>query len=78
MIFANGKILPTSEQNRVLNELEDRINETRAKEPLKTETVVNAIDALSRRIECGDFNDLIASLEIDNIDFYVAQAIPSC
>lgn len=75
MIFANGKILPTSEQNRVLNELEDRINETRAKEPLKTETVVNAIDALSRRIECGDFNDLIASLEIDNIDFYVAQAI---
>lgn len=75
MILANGTVYPSSEQDRLLAELEDWINETRRRETLPPDVVINAIDALARRIEAGEFEDLIAGLGIEEVGQYIDQAV---
>ena len=62
MILADGVILGAEEQPCLLDELEDRINHTREKERLDTETVIAAIDQLGRRLAAGEFDGLIEAV----------------
>ena len=62
MILADGVILGREEQSRLLDELEDHINNTRARERLDTETVIAAIDQLGRRLAAGEFDGLIEAV----------------
>lgn len=60
MIFAQGKLLPDTERKTVLDGLEAQLNAVRAGPPLEAETVISAVDALGRRLEGGEFDDLLA------------------
>ncbi len=60
MIFANGRLLPDSEREAVLDGLEGQLNAVRAAPPLETETVVAAVDALGKRLEKGEFAPLLS------------------
>ncbi len=75
MILANGKQYESALQDRLLGELEERINATLAGPGLEPETVIAAIDALGRRVEAGDFDARIAALQIDGAEQYRDLAI---
>ncbi len=60
MIFANGKLLPDTQRQAVLDGLEAELNAVRAGPPLDSETVIAAVDALGRRLEAGEFDALLA------------------
>lgn len=60
MIFANGKFLPDTERATVISNLEEQINATRTGEPLRAEAVINAVDALGKRLKSGEFDPLLA------------------
>lgn len=60
MIFANGTLLPDSERQTLLKDLEEEINATRMAPPLRAETVISAVDELGKRLENGEFNSLLA------------------
>ena len=74
MILANGKVYPSSEQDRILAALEEQINQTRAARPLEMERVISAIDRLGGKVADGTFNARIAQLGIDGIEPYIALA----
>lgn len=74
MILAYGKVYPSSEQNRILSEMEEKINHTRANCKLDIEKVITVIDTLSKKLSDGEYNDLIAEIDLDNIDIYLEQA----
>ena len=59
MILFAGRLYPASEQPRLLDELEDRINGALARGRLSPETVVRAIDRLGNMLRAGELNDLI-------------------
>ncbi len=59
MIFAHGPLLPDSQRAALLSRLEDEINETRAHQSLSPETVIDALDALGKRLEAGEFDALL-------------------
>lgn len=67
MILANGEIYPSSQQGRILDGLEERINATRTSERLDAETVIDAIDQLGKRIAAGEFNELIAPFGLEKM-----------
>lgn len=67
MILADGEIYPSSEQERILDGLEERINATRTCERLEPETVIDAIDQLGQRIAAGEFNELIEQFGLQNM-----------
>ena len=56
MILAKGKLYGEEEREVLLARLEDEINETRVRAPLRSETVIAALDALGRHIENGQFD----------------------
>ncbi len=60
MIFADGRLLPDTEQKAVLNGLEAHLNTVRMGPPLAAETVISAVDALGKRLEAGEFAPLLA------------------
>ena len=60
MIFANGNLLPDSERKTLLAHLEEQINAVRLQEPLRAETVINAVDALGKRLSSGEFDSLLS------------------
>ncbi len=60
MIFAGGKLLRDSDLNPVLGYLEEEIIQTLSGPPLAAETVLDALDALSRELDSGVLDDLIA------------------
>lgn len=60
MIFANGEMLFDSERKTVLDGLEAQLNETRTAPTLEAETVINAVDALGKRLADGEFTPLLA------------------
>lgn len=60
MIFANGKLLPDTQRQTVLNGLEARLNNLRAAPPLEPEMVIAAVDALGKRLEAGEFAPLLS------------------
>ena len=60
MILTGGKLYPDEASGELLSGLEARINAVRAGEPLRTETVISALDALGRQLEAGALNGLLA------------------
>ncbi len=75
MILAKGKCYDSSMQDAILSEMEAQINETLATKTLPMETVIDAIDALSRKLAAGAFDSLLASLSIDGAEVYRDQAV---
>lgn len=59
MILANGEVFDSSEQSRILAGLEERINQTRAEQTLRPETVIAALDKMSRKLTSGMFDKLL-------------------
>ena len=62
MIFAKGRLWPSSRQDEILSGLEAYINRVRATKTLPRETVIRALSALGDRISRGEFDGRIASL----------------
>ena len=62
MIFAKGRLWPSSRQDEILSGLEAYINRVRATKTLSRETVIRALSALGDRIWRGEFDGRIASL----------------
>ena len=59
MIFANGKLYETSQQNKILNHLENQINQTRSFGSLEIEKVITALDKFAQELENGIFSEYI-------------------
>lgn len=74
MILAGGKIFPPSEQNKILERLEEKINLTLAYERLDEKTVIDAADRLGEKIRGGAFDDIIRSFSEENFGEYVKTA----
>ncbi len=75
MILAHGKTFPSSEQDRLLEELENKINLTLLNRKLDIEKVITAIDTLSKRVANGDYNELVDEIDFENLDIYIEQAV---
>lgn len=74
MILAGGKIFPSSEQNKILGTLEEKINRTLSAEKLDRETVVAAADKLGKMISDGDFDGIIKQISREDFGEYVKTA----
>ncbi len=75
MILANGVVYDSGQQDMILSTLETRINETRMQPQLDTETVIAAFDTLSRRLESGDFEQILQNVHMDNLESYLSIAV---
>ena len=75
MIIAKGTIYDTKQQDDILEHIEDEIIKTLSEKSLHIETVLSAIETLCKKLQDGDFDDIIQSLSIDNADMYKHQAI---
>lgn len=60
MIFVHGTVLPDSHLPGVLAALAEEINDTRARLTLEPETVIAAIEGLTRRLDRGELDALLA------------------
>lgn len=76
MILANGKLYDSERQGEVLAGLEADINKTLAGPPLAAETVISAIHTLGEKLAAGEFDALIAGLELDGADRYLTAIAP--
>lgn len=56
MILANGKIFPSSEQDKILSELEEGIAHTLSKGGIDVERVISAADSLCGKILSGELD----------------------
>jgi hypothetical protein len=74
MILFDGKTYESSEQDRLLTELEKKIPETLAKKQLSPEVVIEAVECLRNDLLEGKFDELLASFPADVVDTYKAQA----
>lgn len=74
MILAGGEIFQSSEQNKILGTLEEKINSTLSSERLSMETVIAAADRLGKMISDGGFDDIIRQLSGENFGEYVKTA----
>lgn len=74
MILFNGKIYPSSEQNRLLSQLEYEINNTLLNCRLDRERVISASDRLAKRIATGEFDELINGFDFENKEEYIKTA----
>ena len=66
MIIAFGKRFKSGEQDKILSQMEDRINKTLSGKPLDIQKVINAIDALGKEIKSGIYDEKIKNLPIDD------------
>ena len=74
MILFDGKTYESSEQDRLLNELEERIPMILSKEQLLPEVVIDAVDQLRVDLLKGRFDDLLTAFPEDTVDTYKKQA----
>ena len=74
MILYDGKTYESSEQDRLLSELEQKIPELLAREPLSPEVVIEAVECLREDLLEGKFDDLLSSFPKDTVDSYKRQA----
>lgn len=70
MIIAKGTIYDTKQQDDILEHIEDEIIKTLSEKSLNIQTVLSAIEKLCKKLQNGDFDDIIKSLPIDNADMY--------
>ncbi|MDE7288642.1 MAG: acyl-CoA reductase [Oscillospiraceae bacterium] len=74
MILAGGEIFQSSEQNKILGTLEEKINLTLSSEKLDRETVIAAADRFGKMISDGDFDHIIKQLSEEDFGEYVKTA----
>ncbi|MCR4729811.1 MAG: acyl-CoA reductase [Saccharofermentans sp.] len=74
MILFDGKTYESSEQDRLLTELEKKIPVILAKKQLSPEVVIEAVECLRNDLLKGRFDELLASFPADVVDTYKAQA----
>ncbi len=74
MIFANGRIYESSEQDNILARLEDEINNTRATRTLDREAVISALGKLKKRIMSGELDSVIEGFLPDSPEKYLCLA----
>ncbi len=74
MILAKGKLYNSNEQDKILDTLEDEINDTLENKTLLIETVIGAIDRLGRRLEAGEFDSLLSEFGISGFERYKDMA----
>ena len=74
MILFDGKTYESSEQDRLLTELENKIPEILAKKQLSPEVVIEAVECLKNDLLADKFDELLASFPADVVDTYKAQA----
>ena len=74
MILYDGKTYESSEQDRLLSELEQKIPELLAREPLSPEVVIEAVECLREDLLEGKFDDLLSTFPKDTVDSYKRQA----
>ena len=74
MILSNGILYETTEQNRLLDGLEQQINATRATLALDSETVIRAVGTLRQRLLDGAFRDRITAFLTDLPAHYMQLA----
>ena len=74
MILFDGKTYESSEQDRLLTELEKRIPEILAKKQLSPEVVIEAVACLREDLLKGRFDDLLSSFPSDVVETYKIQA----
>jgi len=74
MILFDGKTYESSEQDRLLTELEERIPEILAKKQLSPEVVIEAVECLKNDLLKGKFDELLSSFPADVVDTYKKQA----
>lgn len=75
MILFDGRIYESSEQNRLLNELGEKIPSILSKKQLSPEVVIDAVERLRADFLAGKFDDLIAMLPDDMVSTYKSQAV---
>ena len=75
MILFDGKIYESIEQNRLLEELREKIPSILQREPLSPEIIINAVDQLRTDTLAGKFDDLLADLPPDMVETYKKQAV---
>lgn len=74
MILFDGKTYESSEQERLLTELEARIPVILATKKLDPEVVIDAVDHLRKDTVAGRFDDLLTEFPKDIADSYKVQA----
>ena len=75
MILFDGKTYDSSEQNRLLDELRNKIPEILQREPLSPEIIIDAVDKLREDTLAGKFDPLLTDLPQDMVETYKKQAI---
>lgn len=74
MILFDGKIYESSEQDRLLSELENKIPEILTQKQLSPEVIVEAVECLREDLLKGKFDELLESFPSDVVATYKAQA----
>ena len=74
MILFDGKAYESSEQDRLLTELENKIPEILSKQQLSPEVVIDAVEQLRTDLLKGKFDDLLEVFPKDTVDTYKIQA----
>ena len=74
MILFDGKIYESIEQNRLLDELQEKIPAILQREPLSPEIIIDAVDRLREDTLAGKFDDLLTSFPEDVVETYKLQA----
>ena len=74
MILFDGKKYESSEQDRLLTELEEKIPKILSQKQLSPEVVIDAVDQLRVDLLKGRFDDLLKSFPEDTVETYKMQA----
>ncbi|MCR5802814.1 MAG: acyl-CoA reductase [Clostridia bacterium] len=75
MILFDGKTYESSEQNRLLDELKEKIPEILQRDPLSPEIIIDAVDKLRVDTLAGKFDHLLAELPQEMVETYKNQAV---
>ena len=70
MILFDGKVYESIEQNRLLEELKEKIPSILQREPLSPEIIIDAVDQLREDTLSGKFDDLLTELPQDMVETY--------
>ncbi len=74
MILAGGKVYEQTEQERILDSLEEEIAATLSGEGLDREVVINAADKFGERIRRGEYDKIIREAAGERAEEYLAKA----
>ena len=74
MILYDGKTYESSEQDRLLKDLESRIPQILARKTLDPEAVIEAVDCLRADLMEGRFDELLTAFPKEIVETYMGQA----